>query len=146
MNGIKEDGWILIDQATGWPVQLGDTRRTSRNEQHQVTGGRPPHKPSSTGRIYVQGSEYFPSVLDAAWVREDALASSGIINSSYTMQGVHLMNQIGGGFASALARAFFAADAGNRMKLLRAFEGLFRGYVEEAAQQVPAAEPVAIPK
>lgn len=137
MNGIKEDGWILIDQATGWPVRVGDRRATSRGHQATVAGGRPPHKPSSTGRIYIEwGGEYFPSVFDAAWVREDALASSGIINSSYTVQGVHLMNQIGGGFASALARAFFAADAGNRMKLLRAFEGLFRGYAEEAAHQV----------
>ena len=90
---------------------------------------------SSNGRAETWSHILLSGVLDAAWVREDALASSGIINSSYTMQGVHLMNQIGGGFASALARAFFAADAGNRMKLLRAFEGLFRGYAEEAAHQ-----------
>lgn len=46
---------------------------TSGGETWTLTGARAPHKPSSTGRIYVKGEgdgmtrEFFPSVCGLAW-------------------------------------------------------------------------------
>lgn len=40
----------------------------------------------------------------------------------------HLMEQIGGGFAGHIARAYFAADKHNRARLRAAFPDLFTKY------------------
>lgn len=40
----------------------------------------------------------------------------------------HLMEQIGGGFAGHIARAYFAADQHNRARLRAAFPDLFTKY------------------
>jgi hypothetical protein len=44
----------------------------------------------------------------------------------------HEMQRTGGGFASALAEAFFRADALNKRKLLAAFGDLFEEYARIA--------------
>jgi hypothetical protein len=43
-----------------------------RGEMHTITGGMPPHKPSSSGRIYTERGEYFPGVFNAEWVDASA--------------------------------------------------------------------------
>lgn len=69
----RED-WELHDSDTGELILPGDVVEFFRTgEQAEVTGGRPPHKVSSTGRVYVKpiGStdirEYFPSVFNLKW-------------------------------------------------------------------------------
>lgn len=116
---IKVDDQVLVDIYTGWPLQVGEFRKSHSGEIYEVTGGRPPQHPGSTGRIWVRGAEYFPGVLDAKWVREDENDLQRC--SKFTLDGVSLMQRIGGGFASALAKAYFSADAGNRRKILDAF-------------------------
>jgi hypothetical protein len=56
----------LVDETTGEPVCFGDKR-----DYMTVTGGSAPHKPSSTGRVYVReyASGYYPCVVKAKWVR-----------------------------------------------------------------------------
>lgn len=56
------------------PVLIGDVVHI-RNTPYVITGWREPHKPSSTGRVYVQSmdekrmtAEYFPSVIGAGWL------------------------------------------------------------------------------
>jgi hypothetical protein len=63
------------------PVEVGDIRTLRDNEKVKVTGIQFPHKPSSTGRVFVEpvgnegigcGMSYFPSVIGAKWInRED---------------------------------------------------------------------------
>lgn len=67
MKPITSDGWILVRQETGQPVTVGE-----KIEDFTLKGGRPPHKPSSTGRIWVEeySQEYFPTVLKLKWVRQ----------------------------------------------------------------------------
>lgn len=82
MNAITKDGWALLHK--GQPVLEGARLAGARGEVYEITGGRPPHKPGSTGRVWVHGvgegerstREYFPSVVDCAWVRQDALAAA----------------------------------------------------------------------
>ena len=74
MSAIIKDGMILVFIKTHKPVDNGEVVTLSRGEIVTVTGGRPPHTPASTGRVYVRGEsqvtmEYFPSVIDAKWVR-----------------------------------------------------------------------------
>lgn len=71
---VRED-WrgkqcALIHDETGEPVSIHDTLTTSRGEAYRVTGGAAPHKPSSTGRVYTTGGEYFPSVFGCTWRAE----------------------------------------------------------------------------
>lgn len=60
----------LINETTGQEVKEGDTVTTFRGEKGILSGFREPHKPSSTGRVYVEfegqsyTSEFFPSVID----------------------------------------------------------------------------------
>jgi hypothetical protein len=69
----------LIDRTTGKRLKIGDTVTNFRGEESVLTGMSPPHKSSSTGRVYVKtdGSryegEYFPSVYNAEW--KDAAGS-----------------------------------------------------------------------
>lgn len=82
MNAITKDGWALLHK--GQPVLEGAEITCSRGEVYRITGGRPPHKLGSTGRVWVHGAgegeratrEYFPSVVDCVWVRQDAPAAS----------------------------------------------------------------------
>lgn len=61
---------VLVGKS-GRPLKVG-----SRVRGMVVTGGSAPHKPDSSGRVYVKGDrEYFPGVVGAEWVcrprRED---------------------------------------------------------------------------
>lgn len=68
----------------GKEVKIGDKAVTFRGENVIVTGMREPHKPSSTGRVYVQHEngderEYFPTVIGAKWVEILPPQNGGII-------------------------------------------------------------------
>lgn len=58
---------------SGVAVQVGDVVSTGRGEQVTITGGRAPHSPASTGRVWVRleggaQTEYYPSVINAKWL------------------------------------------------------------------------------
>lgn len=70
--------WQLVYTETGKPVQEGDTI-TYRHQVYTIAPGigRPPHKLSSTGRIWVRDTEtrnpvgsieFFPGVFNARWI------------------------------------------------------------------------------
>lgn len=69
----------LIYEKTGEEVKAGDLVSSQDGELFRLDFYREPHKPSSTGRVYVtrmveQGGqlEFFPSVVGAKWIeRED---------------------------------------------------------------------------
>ena len=73
------DGYYVLTGSDGQPVEKEQIFATSRGESVKLTGGAAPHKPSSTGRVYVlhlgeggeelNESEYFPSVIDCKWVK-----------------------------------------------------------------------------
>jgi len=70
-KAITHDNWTLVHSKTNEPVCIGDTLKTHRGDQYRITGGRPPHKPSSTGRVWVEGGgEYFPTVFNLKWVEQ----------------------------------------------------------------------------
>ena len=65
----------LVYELTHEPVRIGDVVKTFRGDSVVVAGIVEPHKPSSTGRVYVKphdgtgcGQEFFPSVINAVWV------------------------------------------------------------------------------
>ena len=47
----------------GKPAEIGQEVTMHSGEVGILEGWREPHKPSSTGRVYVNGNEYFPSVI-----------------------------------------------------------------------------------
>lgn len=69
--------WVLIN-SDGNEVETGDMVFTNAEGiAYKVADGvgAPPHKPSSTGRIWVieagrtSSTEYFPGVFNCKWVR-----------------------------------------------------------------------------
>jgi hypothetical protein len=60
-------------RADGAPATIGDIYLTFRSESYQLTGGRPPQHPGSTGRVWVKAAkdameiEFFPSVIGLKW-------------------------------------------------------------------------------
>jgi hypothetical protein len=69
------DGRIctLVNVKTGLPIENGAVVMLD-GKPVTVTGGRAPHKSSSTGRVWVQVGkpgcerEFFPGVIDAQWM------------------------------------------------------------------------------
>lgn len=68
----------LVYKATGKEVKIGDSVTLSSGEKCTVTYFRPPHKPSSSGKVSVRTEydsfdmEYYVSVIGAEWIeRED---------------------------------------------------------------------------
>ena len=67
----------LVNVKSGEPIKMGETI-VLRNDAYRVTGGRAPHTPASTGKVWVvlQGTnmangataEYYPGVIDAQWM------------------------------------------------------------------------------
>lgn len=61
--------WKLVDIETGAEVKFGDLRKTFRDESVTVTGFQPPHKPESTGKVFVNykddggPAQFYPSVI-----------------------------------------------------------------------------------
>ncbi len=68
--------WKLVNKK-GNEVVYGSRIEICDGATVILEGGAPPHKPSSTGRIYVrrEGSDYsdsyFPSVCDLEWIELD---------------------------------------------------------------------------
>ena len=74
-EAITHDNWTL-QHADGTPVCVGETLTTHRDETYVIEGGRPPHKPSSTGRVWVEGGgEFFPTVFNIKWVEKKAIVT-----------------------------------------------------------------------
>lgn len=67
---ITKDGWTLVYERTGKPVVENEVVLDFRGEADTITGGCPPHKPSSTGRVWTQdGRECYPDVFNLKWVQ-----------------------------------------------------------------------------
>ena len=70
---MEKNGWKLVN-ANGEAAVIGGEYADFRGDKNILCGGEPPHKQSSTGRVYVkeQGSVsemgYFPSVIGLRWV------------------------------------------------------------------------------
>ena len=93
--------WVLQDEH-GQSVPTGTFLKSNRDEQagrrFELQGGRPPHKPSSTGRVYGKwsaiddnvdvilgaNSEYYPQVFNLAWVDRSPIPTAD--NSEKTEQ------------------------------------------------------------
>lgn len=76
----------------------------------------------------------FDSRAEAERVREDYLAYQWATTASAVYPDLHAaahrMQAMGGGFASAIAAAWFLADSGNRARLEAAFSDLFDRYAK----------------
>ena len=60
----------LVD-AAGTDATIGASYTDFRGERHTLEGSRPPHKPGSTGRVYTDRGEFYPSVIDLTFVEAD---------------------------------------------------------------------------
>lgn len=147
--GFDGNPWRLVDQA-GKQLSIDDMLLWhGRGEAaggvlpFRLEGGRAPHKPGSTGRIWTDRGEYFPSVFNVQWVRvdqaavgeESPLAMLGGCTLDTLNRGFEEMERSGGGFASALAAAYFRADLGNRARIIEAWPDLVAKWVRIAAEE-----------
>ena len=65
----------LVNVKSGKALNKGDAvKLRGEADDWYLTGGRAPHTPNSTGRVWVQNrktaaqAEYFPGVVDAQWM------------------------------------------------------------------------------
>ena len=70
----------LVNRETGEEVAIGSTIKSFRDEEYILRGFRKPHKPSSTGRVFVKRPDadenefeesFFPGVFDLEIVDYD---------------------------------------------------------------------------
>jgi hypothetical protein len=75
---IRKDSMRLRYKDDGAPVRVGDRVIDRDGDTITVLSASPPHKPSSSGRVFVQNNadgwkqEFFPHVFDMVWEYEDA--------------------------------------------------------------------------
>lgn len=67
---MTKNGWKLVDEKTNAPVSMGQAIVSFRGEEMKLLGGNPPHKPSSSGKIWVEDGEYYPSVFGLKWIEQ----------------------------------------------------------------------------
>ena len=80
---IQKQGWTLWYQDGRGEVYAKELIRSSKGEQWVIEGGTPPHKPSSTGRVWVRLPDdstwnriVFPSVFGMEWRLSDEKTST----------------------------------------------------------------------
>jgi len=61
-----------LAHANGASVQVNEAVKCFRGEDYIITGGASPHKPASTGKVWVtdahgNSSEYYPAVFNMTW-------------------------------------------------------------------------------
>ena len=70
---MDSQSWKLQD-ADGNQAEVGQVVVDNSNRSFELTGGTPPHKPSSSGSVYGIWSDngsnggYFPTVFSLRWV------------------------------------------------------------------------------
>lgn len=136
--------WKLVLEKTGEPVVFGQSYPDFREKFSIITGGTPPHKPQSTGRVEAgAGFEFFPGVFGMKWVDEndirrpklplpvspDPLAINTGERSLYKWQCGAL-----GGFERALWSAIVAADSTNLAALGAGFPEHVTAYQRYASE------------
>ena len=65
---MTKNKWTLVHKDTSAPVQVGETVKSFRGDEQIVLGGTPPHKPSSSGKVWVENAEYYPDVFGLKWI------------------------------------------------------------------------------
>ena len=73
MKTIQTEQWQLLDDQNN-PVEVGQVVAYPKSP-FKLSGGTPPHKPSSTGRVFGawvnepdDSRSYFPTVFNLKWV------------------------------------------------------------------------------
>ena len=72
---ISKKGYKLVHQLTQKDVWQNELVQDRDGQNYVIKGGNPPHKPSSSGRIWVtditntHNREYFPSVCGLKWTQ-----------------------------------------------------------------------------
>jgi len=70
---ISKKGYKLVHESTGKDVYPSELVLSFRGDKYIVKGGNAPHKPSSSGRVWVTDitnthhSDFFPSVCGLEW-------------------------------------------------------------------------------
>lgn len=63
--------WTLVDEKTNSKINIGDLITSFRGEVRECLGGCPPHKPGSSGYVYVNGNaRYYVGVYGLKWILE----------------------------------------------------------------------------
>ena len=79
---VSEGNWTLwlVNETDGSLIReaiVGEKYKTGRGESVKLISGTPPHKPGSTGKVFVEEEaiifrrEFYPSIISMKWVKKD---------------------------------------------------------------------------
>ena len=162
MKIITESGqhWVLQDEH-GNLVPTGTFLKSNRDEQQgrhfELQGGRPPHKPSSTGRVYGKwsaidenvdvvlgaNSEYYPQVFNLAWLDRSPIPSDSSEKTdspSGQLIGVIITAMINDGIKAAMGDLIKIEIDKLRDELVTAIENLENTLEDQASEYLIADE------
>jgi len=140
--------WELRDES-GQPVEVGrivtTARDDDRNRRFELRGGTPPHKPSSTGKVYGHwltldegrnsGDEYYPQVFNLKWfdlqaaptAEEPAEEPAAPSSPSGQLIGVVIQSMVNDAVKAQLAQNMEAIVAAT----IESFESTLSNYVRK---------------
>ena len=67
ITSIDHTGQLCTLTHNGHAVTAGEILENFRGDHYRVTGGRAPHKDGSTGQIYTDAGNYYPTVFNCKW-------------------------------------------------------------------------------
>tara|TARA_R110000772_G_scaffold117001_1_gene222304 strand:+ start:79 stop:756 length:678 start_codon:yes stop_codon:yes gene_type:complete len=162
MKIITESGqhWVLQDEH-GNLVPTGTFLKSNKDEQQgrhfELQGGRPPHKPSSTGRVYGKwsaidenvdvvlgaNSEYYPQVFNLAWLDRSPIPSDSSEKTdspSGQLIGVIITAMINDGIKAAMGDLIKIEIDKLRDELVTAIENLENTVEDQSSEYLLADE------
>ena len=152
--------WVLQDEH-GNLVPTGTFLKSNKDEQQgrhfELQGGRPPHKPSSTGRVYGKwsaidenvdvvlgaNSEYYPQVFNLAWLDRSPIPSDSSEKTdspSGQLIGVIITAMINDGIKAAMGDLIKIEIDKLRDELVTAIENLENTLEDQSSEYLLADE------
>jgi hypothetical protein len=96
MQSLDHRGRIMtLCDATGRPVKAGQLIRSFRTEVHTLRGGLAPQKEGSTGRVWTDLGEYYPSVFDLHWIEQCPVNLDGLNRRELLFVCLEIQNRLG---------------------------------------------------
>ena len=73
---VQRNNFTLVNKEDNKPIEVDSLLKCFRGETWAITGGNPPHKPSSQGKIWAtpfgdtMTRELYPSVFNCKWIEQ----------------------------------------------------------------------------
>lgn len=86
---------MTLCNAAGQPIKAGHLLTSFNGDIHTLRGGLAPQKQGSTGRIWTDKGEYYPSVFNLQWIEQCPINLDGLSRRELLFVCLEIQNRLG---------------------------------------------------